>query len=211
MKKGSNYLFFKQLLRHSDNFSYFLADEETKEAGIVDVSYNADDLEEIIRTHAFVLKYIINTHGHADHVEGNLKLKDKFEAKIVGHKFTKTNIDLKVDDGDVLTIGKIPIKVIYTPGHTLDSICLLIEEKKLLTGDTLFVDECGRTDLPGGSAKSLYNSLFNKLLKLGGEVEVYPGHDYGPKPSSTIQEQKATNYVLQPRSLGDFVNFMNQT
>ncbi len=204
-------MFFEQLKRSGDNFSYVVADEETKEAAVIDASYNANDLEEIIRTHAFALKYIINTHGHTDHVEGNSKLKGKFEAKIVGYKFTKTNIDQKVDDGDVLFIGKIPIRVIHTPGHTLDSMCLLVEGKKLLTGDTLFVDECGRTDLPGGSAKSLYNSLFKKLLKLGDEVEVYPGHDYGPKPSSTILEQKTTNYVLQPRSLVEFVNFMNQT
>lgn len=203
-------LFFKQLQRHGDNFSYIIADKDMKEAAIVDASYNARELEKIITTHRLTLKYIVNTHGHADHVEGNSELKTLFGAKIVGYKLTKANIDLKVDDGEVLTIGKTTIKIIYTPGHTTDSICLLIDGKKLLTGDTLFVDECGRTDLPGGSAKSLYDSLFNKLLKLHGEVEVYPGHDYGPKQSSTMQEQKNTNYVLQPRSLGDFVDFMNQ-
>jgi hydroxyacylglutathione hydrolase len=203
-------LFFKQLQRHGDNFSYIIADEDTKETAVVDASYNADALENIIKTHNFTLKYIFNTHGHPDHSEGNSELKILFDAKIVGYKLTKANIDRKVDDGEVLTIGKTTIKVMYTPGHTEDSICLLIDDKKLLTGDTLFVDECGRTDLPGGSAKSLYDSLFNKLLKLGGEVEVYPGHNYGSKPSSTIKEQKNTNYVLQPRSLIDFVDFMNQ-
>jgi glyoxylase-like metal-dependent hydrolase (beta-lactamase superfamily II) len=100
------------------------------------------------------------------------------------------------------------IKVIYTPGHTPDSICLLVDNKKLLTGDTLFVGECGRTDLPGGNSESLYDSLFNKLLKLSDDVEVYPGHDYGLKPYSTIGEERRTNYVLQPRSLMEFVEFM---
>jgi glyoxylase-like metal-dependent hydrolase (beta-lactamase superfamily II) len=204
-------LFFKQLRRHGDNFSYIVADEERKEAAVVDTSYNADEIEKIIKTHALVLKYIINTHGHADHVKGNSELKTVFGfAKIVGYKETKANIDHEVDDGDLLTVGKITINVIHTPGHTSDSICLLVEGKKLLTGDTLFIDECGRTDLPGGNAKSLYDSLFSKLLKLGDEVEIYPGHDYGPKPYSTMQEQKTTNYVLQPRSLRDFVHFMNQ-
>jgi glyoxylase-like metal-dependent hydrolase (beta-lactamase superfamily II) len=108
----------------------------------------------------------------------------------------------------VLTVGKIQIKVIYTPGHTVDSICLLVDKKKLLTGDTLFVGECGRTDFGGGSSKSMYNSLFNKLMKLDDEVEVYPGHDYGAKPSSTIGEERKSNYTLQPRSLEDFIEFM---
>jgi hydroxyacylglutathione hydrolase len=202
-------LLFRQIKCNGDNFSYIVADEDLKEAVVVDASYNAVELKKIIKTYGFALKYIINTHGHTDHVGGNSELKAMFGAKIVGYKITKANIDLKVDDGDVLTIGKSTIKVIHTPGHTTDSICLLIDGNKLLTGDTLFVDECGRTDLPDGSAKSLYDSLFNKLSKLRGEVEVYPGHDYGPKPWSTIQEQKDTNYVLEPRSLRDFIDFMN--
>jgi len=83
-----------------------------------------------------------------------------------------------------------------------------VDNQKLLTGDTLFVGEGGRTDLPGGNSRSLYDSLFNKLLKLDDAVEVYPGHDYGPKPYSTIGEQRRTNYVLQPRSLAEFIAFM---
>jgi glyoxylase-like metal-dependent hydrolase (beta-lactamase superfamily II) len=102
------------------------------------------------------------------------------------------------------------IRVIHTPGHTPDSICLLVTDKLLLTGDTLFVGECGRTDLPGGNTRSMYDSLFNKLLKLGDEVEVYPGHDYGPRPSSTIGEEKRSNYTLQQRSLAEFIEFMRQ-
>ena len=100
-----------------------------------------------------------------------------------------------------MRVGEIPISVIYTPGHTADSICLLVDSTKLLTGDTLFVGECGRTDFPGGSSKSMYNSLFGKLLKLDDAVEVYPGHDYGATASSTIGQERKTNYTLQPRSL----------
>jgi glyoxylase-like metal-dependent hydrolase (beta-lactamase superfamily II) len=86
----------------------------------------------------------------------------------------------------------------------------LIDDKKLLTGDTLFVGECGRTDLLGGSSRNLYDSLFNKLLKLDDATEVFPGHDYGLKSSSTIGEEKKSNYVLQPRKVEDFIDFMNQ-
>ena len=124
--------------------------------------------------------------------------------------FPLIGADVKVDEGDVLRVGVVEIKVLYTPGHTIDGICLLVDGSKLLTGDTLFVGECGRTDLPGGSSKSLYDSLFNKLLKLGDDVEVYPGHDYGSKPDSTIGEERRTNYVLRPRSLDEFVEFMKQ-
>lgn len=87
---------------------------------------------------------------------------------------------------------------------------VLVDSKKLITGDTLFVGECGRVDLPGGSAEKLYDSLFNKLMQLDDSIEVYPGHDYGPKPSSTIGEQRQTNYVLQHRSLAEFEEFMSQ-
>jgi hydroxyacylglutathione hydrolase len=203
-------MFFEQIQRHSDNFSYLIADEATKEAAVVDSSYNADELIKIIKNEKFQLKYVINTHGHSDHTAGNTELVSIFEAKLVGHNRSKTPNDISVGEGDELHVGKICIRVIYTPGHTTDSICLLIDNQKLLTGDTLFVGECGRTDLPGGNSKSMYESLFSKLLNLSDDVEVYPGHDYGVKPSSTIGEEKKSNYTLQPRSLKDFLEFMNQ-
>jgi glyoxylase-like metal-dependent hydrolase (beta-lactamase superfamily II) len=203
-------MFFKQIQRHGDNFSYVIGDESTKEAAVADSSYNADEVAQTIKNLRLTLKYIINTHCHSDHTAGNAELQQAFGAKIVAHKQSKTNPDLKIDDGDVLEVGAIPIKVIYTPGHTIDSVCLLVNDEKLLTGDTLFVGECGRTDLPGGNAKSMYESLFNILLKINGEVEVYPGHDYGSTPSSTIAAEKRSNYTLKPRSLKEFIEFMSQ-
>lgn len=203
-------MFFKQIQRHGDNFSYIIADEATQEAAVVDSSYNTDEIINAIKTLKLHLKYVISTHGHSDHTAGNTELRSIFEAKLVAHKLSKSNYDIPVDDGDILNVGKINIKTIYTPGHTTDSICLLIDNQKLLAGDTLFVGECGRTDLPGGNSKSMYDSLFNKLLKLNDNVEVYPGHDYGLKPSSTIGEEKKSNYTLQPRSLKDFLEFTSQ-
>ena len=203
-------MFFKQIQRHGDNFSYIIADENTKEAAVVDSSYNASEIIKTIQTNDFTLKYIINTHGHSDHTGGNNELKSFFGAKIVGHSQSKANHDMSIRDGDTLTVGKIAIKVIYTPGHTNDGICLLVDNKKLLTGDTLFVGECGRTDLSGGSVKSMYDSLFNKVLKLDESIQVYPGHDYGKKPFSTIGDERKSNYTLQPRSLSDFIEFMKE-
>ena len=203
-------MFFKQVQQHGDNFSYIIADEGTKEAAVVDSSYNADEIIKIIKKEDFHLKYIINTHGHSDHTAGNTELTNIFGGKLVAHKLTQMPHDISVDEGDIIKIGKISIRVLYTPGHTVDSICLLLDDQKLLTGDTLFVGECGRTDFPGGSSTSMYESLFGKITKLDDKVGVYPGHDYGAVPTSTIGQEKKTNYVLKPRSLHEFMEFMSQ-
>ena len=198
---------FRQIKCRGDNFSYVIVDETTKEAAIVDPSFNADALIQFARDQKLKVKYVIDTHSHIDHTAGNNALKQSLHAKIVAHKVADISKDIGVSDGDVIRIGSIPIKVIFTPGHTPDSICLLFD-RKVLTGDTLFIGECGRTDLLGGSIEDMYNSLFGKLIKLDDDIEVYPGHDYGSAPSSTIGLQKKTNYTLQPRTLEEFREFM---
>ncbi len=203
-------MFFRQVQHSGDNFSYIIGDEASQEAAVVDPSYNATELIRIIQANSFTLKYIINTHGHSDHTADNKKLRLALGGQIVAHTLSRMGVDMKVEAGEVLKVGNVSIKVLHTPGHTPDSICLLVDSKKLITGDTLFVGECGRVDLPGGSAEKLYDSLFNKLMQLDDSIEVYPGHDYGPKPSSTIGEQRQTNYVLQHRSLAEFEEFMSQ-
>jgi hydroxyacylglutathione hydrolase len=201
-------MFFKQIQRHGDNFSYVIADERSREAVVVDPSYNAGEISSVIKAGNLRLKYVIDTHGHSDHTAGNEELRSTFKALIVAHKISRVDMDAAVDDGDILRIGTLQIKIIHTPGHSADSICLLVDSQKLLTGDTLFVGECGRTDLPGGNSKSMYNSLFNKIAKLDDSIEVYPGHDYGSKSFSTIGEEKRENYTLKPRSLAEFIEFM---
>jgi hydroxyacylglutathione hydrolase len=201
-------MFFRQVQQHGDNFSYIIADESTRETIVVDSSYNAGEIIRVLKAENLKLKYLINTHSHSDHTAGNQELRSIFDAKIIAHKLSRIDADVVVNDGDTINIGNIPVKVIYTPGHTSDSICLLVDNKKLLTGDTLFVGECGRTDMPGGNSRSLYNSLFHKLLKLSDDVQVYPGHDYGLKPSSTIGSERQSNYALEPRSIDEFVEFM---
>lgn len=200
-------MFFKQIKHHGDNFSYIIADEAAKEAAVVDPSFNTGAIKQLLKNHNFNVKYIINTHGHSDHTAGNENIKSSFGSKVVAHKFAKVNKDISVNDGDILMLGKIAINVIHTSGHTHDSICLLVDDK-LLTGDTLFVGECGRTDLPGGSSEDMYYSLFHKLMKLDDNVEVYPGHDYGLHPHSTIGLEKRTNYTLEKRTLEEFIEFM---
>ena len=202
------FMFFRQVKNLGDNFSYIVADDDSREAAVVDSSYNADEIAVILKSKNFKLKYIINTHGHSDHTAGNAELRAEFGGQTVANESSKPTPDVAVADGEIIVIGVIRIKVIHTPGHTQDSICLLVDDKLLLTGDTLFVGECGRTDLPGGDSTSMYDSLFNKVLMLEDNVKVYPGHDYGSKPYSTIGEERVSNYTLKPRSLGEFVSFM---
>lgn len=192
---------------NGDNFSYVVGDEATKEVVVVDPSFSAEQLIRFAERRRFKVKYVVDTHSHHDHTAGNGMIAVRFGAKIIVHRSAGVEKDIPVDDEDAITVGKVKIQVIHTPGHTPDSICLLLDGK-VLTGDTLFVGECGRTDMPGGSAKDLYHSLFDKLMKLGDDVEVYPGHDYGARPYSTIGLERRTNYVLKERTLDEFIEFM---
>ena len=203
-------MFFRQVKQYGDNFSYIVGDEASKEAAVIDPSFNADEILAQVKDHGYRVKYVINTHHHSDHTAGNEEVMNASHAKLVAHRLSSVHKDVSVIDEELIKIGKTTIKVIHTPGHTPDSICLLIDGKLLLTGDTLFVGECGRTDLPGGNPESMYDSLFHKLMKLDDKVEVYPGHDYGLKPHSTIGDEKKTNYVLETRTAEEFVEFMKQ-
>jgi glyoxylase-like metal-dependent hydrolase (beta-lactamase superfamily II) len=191
------------------NFAYIIGDETTKEAAVVDPGHGVDKILQQIRQLNVNVKYIVNTHSHGDHTSGNAELKEKTQAKIVAHAKSPRPKDIAVKDQDTLQLGKLSVKVIHTPGHTPDGICLLVDNK-LITGDTLFVGECGRTDLEGSSSEDMYHSLFDKILTLDDGIEVYPGHDYGKKPSSTIGYERKTNYTLERRTLEEFVEFMSE-
>jgi glyoxylase-like metal-dependent hydrolase (beta-lactamase superfamily II) len=202
-------VFFRQLKHRGDNFSYIVANNVSKEAAVVDPSFNADAIIQVARDEGLNVKYIFNTHSHMDHTAGNNDIKSAFGSKVVAHKLASVSKDIGVVDGDSLRLGKLLIRVIHTPGHSPDGICLLAENK-LITGDTLFVGECGRTDLLGGSAKNMYHSLFDKLMKLDDDIEVYPGHDYGSTSHSTIGVERKTNYTLAKRTLDEFIEFMKE-
>jgi hydroxyacylglutathione hydrolase len=202
-------MLFKQIKSSGDNFSYVVADEKTGEAAVVDPSFNADEIIRLATVHNLNIRYVINTHSHRDHTAGNQEIKSHFGAKIVAYKSSTTAKDISVADGDTIKLGNVVIQVLQTPGHTPDSICLLVEGK-LLTGDTLFVGECGRTDLRNGNSKDMYASLLGKLMKLDDRTEVYPGHDYGSSPHSTIGKERSSNYTLKKRSLDEFVEFMKE-
>jgi glyoxylase-like metal-dependent hydrolase (beta-lactamase superfamily II) len=131
------------------------------------------------------------------------------KSKILQHDSSTLKNDMRVSDGTKITFGKSELTVMHTPGHSKDSICL-IGDGKIFSGDTLFVGNCGRIDLPGGSAKELYHSLFDTLYKLDDNLMLYPGHNYGSSPNSTIGKEKKTNFVLQPRTELEFLDFMGR-
>jgi len=189
------------------NFTYIIGDEKTRAAAVVDPSWDLEKVLDMLKVNDLKLQYIINTHTHFDHVLGNEQLAGLTGTKIIMHKNSTLDKDITVEDGSTIQVGSLNIKVIHTPGHSKDSICLLIEDK-LFTGDTLFVGSCGRIDLPGGNASELYDSLFGKLAKLDERMKIYPGHDYGSQSTSTIGDEKKTNYVLKPRTREEFMLFM---
>ena len=190
------------------NFTYLIIDNEDKETAIIDPSWDLEKIFEIIKKNESEIKYIINTHSHYDHILGNDQIVAITKCKVIQHKNSKEKHDISVNDGDEFKVGKTLIKVLFTPGQSKDSICLIVDSKIIITGDTLFVGNCGRTDLPGGDPEEMYNSLFEKILKLDNHLVVYPGHHYGYKPTSTIEEEKKNNYVLFPRSKEQFIKFM---
>ena len=193
-----------------ENFSYIIGDDKTHLGVIIDPGFDTEKILNKAVQMKLTIKYLIDTHEHPDHISGNMDLSEKTGAKIVAHKDAKIKKDLAVKDEEIISVGETNIKVLHTPGHSPGSICLLVDNK-LITGDTLFVGECGRIDLPGGNAEDLYHSFFDKILKISDNVEIYPGHDYGLKPFSSIGFERKYNYVLRPRTKEEFVRFMKNS
>jgi hydroxyacylglutathione hydrolase len=200
------------LVGHMQVFCYLVYDEDTMEGILIDPAGDEDKLAAHLAQKGVKLAYIVNTHGHADHTCGNDRLKNATGAKVVMHATDDTfyqmpanqnfarmmglappgPADVRIEDGGELVFGKVKAKFIQTPGHTKGSCCILIDSN-LFTGDTLFVGAVGRTDLPGGSFDELIQSLKMLVSTLPPETVVWPGHDYGDRPSSTIGREAKTN------------------
>ncbi|MFB5635023.1 MAG: MBL fold metallo-hydrolase [Nitrosopumilus sp.] len=189
------------------NFSYIVEDEDTGESIIIDPSWDLIELEMIIKKNNLKIKYIVNTHHHFDHTLGNEAMAESTKAPIIQHENSELKHDISVKDGDFIEFGNSKLKVLHTPGHSQDSICL-IGDGKIFSGDTLFVGNCGRIDLPGGSAKDLYHSLFDILYNLDENLVMYSGHNYGTSEISTLGQEKITNHVMQKRTEQQFLDMM---
>ncbi len=198
-------MIFEQIRAGGDrNFSYVIADGKSHDAAIVDPGESPDQEVKVLKDNCLNLKYIINTHGHYDHTGGNAALKSRTGALVAAHALSSVDYDIGLADGDTLSIGGVTLEIIHTPGHTHDSICILAESE-LVTGDTLFVGKVGGTGF-GKDARDEYDSLHEKLMTLPPETRVWPGHDYGVRPSSTIDSELKTNPFLLRDSFDSFAD-----
>ena len=193
-------------------YCYIVACPRTKEALVIDPAGDEDKIVRRINNKGYHLKYIVNTHGHGDHTCGNARVQELTGAKIIMHKLDdqlfntaeghamsrqwgfapSPPVDIQVKDGDKIEVGDVSLEVIHTPGHSPGGMCLL-GEGHVFTGDTLFVGGIGRTDLPGASMSEFMRSVKERLLTLPEDTVVWPGHNYGFTPSSTIGNEKRTN------------------
>jgi glyoxylase-like metal-dependent hydrolase (beta-lactamase superfamily II) len=196
-------------------FCYILGCEETHKGLLIDPAGDEERILETAQALGLIVESVVNTHGHPDHSCGNLKIKDRTGAKIYMHVeddrmfnspdggsmavqmgFTPSPpADVLLEDGDTIPFGRHKLTVLHTPGHSPGGICLHVENN-LFTGDTLFVGAVGRTDLPGGSLEIMLNSIREKILSLPDDTIIWPGHNYGGSPTSTIAQEKRHNIYI---------------
>lgn len=188
------------------NFVYVLVDEASREAMVVDSGWEIGPIETAVRNSGAKVKFVVATHEHFDHVSTISELASKLGAKIVAHENSPLECDLRVREGDELKLGTKGIRVLFTPGHTEDSICLY-DGKNVFTGDTLFVGTIGRFDRE--RAEAMYTSLHEVILKLPPSTIMYPGHDYGEVPWRTLGEEKEANPFLTMRDFRSFLSLFS--
>ena len=189
--------------------SYLVGCADTCAAALIDPEAGQVDRYVALAAHdGLRVRYVIDTHTHADHFSASKLLARQFGAPVVMHRASAAPVvDMKVDDGDMLVVGKLRLAVMYTPGHTRDSMSLVAEDR-VFTGDTLLIGGTGRTDLPTGDSGALYDSLFGKLLKLDPALQVYPAHEYKGRSHSTIGDEIANNPRLQVKDKAAFIAMM---
>ncbi|WIM87491.1 MBL fold metallo-hydrolase [Candidatus Mycobacterium wuenschmannii] len=230
-------LYFRQLLSGRDfakgdgiaqqmrNFAYLIGDRRSGDCVVVDPAYAAGDLVDTLEADGMHLSGVLVTHHHPDHVGGSMM---GFELKGLAELLERVNVPVHVnseealfvsritgipmsdltshDNGDKVSVGDIDIELLHTPGHTPGSQCFLLDGR-LVAGDTLFLEGCGRTDFPGGDSDEIYRSL-QKLAQLSGDPTVFPGHWYSAEPSASLSEVKRSNYVYRVANLDQWRTLM---
>ena len=208
------------------NFVYLIGDPETHKAAVVDPAWDVGAILKFAQGEGYEIEKILITHYHQDHlgghmmghnVEGAANLLELIKAKVYTNKNESEGVKrvaglsdsdlVKVEAGDVVKVGNVEIKFLHTPGHTPGSQCFLVSGN-LISGDTLFVNSCGRVDLPGSDPAAMYHSLNHTLRNLDDSTVVYPGHAYSSEPSTTIGDQKLHNMYMRFPTLDDFLDAM---
>jgi glyoxylase-like metal-dependent hydrolase (beta-lactamase superfamily II) len=224
MENMKNRLYFKQIeIGPMQNYVYLIGSTETRKVAVVDAAWEIDTILKIAKQDEMEITHAFVTHTHPDHVGGGFAgmeiagvtdLLEKCKAKVVVHKaeaeFLKGLLPsdlIKTDNGDKINVGGIEIQLMHTPGHTPGSQCFLVDGR-VVSGDTMFIDACGRVDFPGGNPEQMYYSLTQKLMALPDETILFPGHNYAALKQATIGEQKKTNPYLRFSSLKQFLAAM---
>lgn len=189
--------------------SYLIGCGETCAAAVIDPEVcQLNRYQALAAQHGVRIRYVIDTHTHADHFSGSKQLGQLLGVPVVAHASSPSPYaTMKVDEGDVIKVGNLRLAVLHTPGHTRDSMSLVMSDR-VFTGDALLIGATGRTDLPSGDPEALYDSLFNKLLKLDPNLRIYPAHDYKGHTCSTLEEEKRSNPRLQKADREEFVAMM---
>ncbi len=218
----SGTIYLKQMeLGPMQNFVYLVGDPATRQCVVVDPAWEIDTILQTAAVDDMTIVGALITHTHQDHVGGHLfgtnipgveELLEKVKAKVYVHKAEREFLKgfgsdlVKVDNNDTLQVGRLGLTFVHTPGHTPGSQCFLVDGR-LISGDTLFIGSCGRTDLPGSDPTEMYYSLTQRLYKLPDETVLFPGHNYGG-PSSTLGDEKRGNPFMRFASLGEFLRVM---
>lgn len=224
-------LYFRQLLSGRDfarsdplarqmvNFCYLIGDRESNEAVVVDPAYDVAGLLDVLAEDGMQLTGVLVTHAHPDHVGGSMMgYSIEGLADLLGHRSVPVHVQrdealwvsratgvgeselVEHSSGDIVEVGSIPIELVHTPGHTPGSQCFGVAGR-LVSGDTLFLEGCGRTDLPGGDPEEMYESLTTRLARFEDDTILFPGHFYAAEPSASLGDTRHYNYVFKPRTV----------
>ncbi len=180
--------FEQHLIGQLRNFGYLIGDPATKTAAVIDPSFDARILQRAAANNGYAIEIIFNTHHHPDHVFDNERLADETGAKVAAHRLSLVRKDITLEDGQIVPVGGLKVKVVHTPGHSPGSVSFWWDGL-LWVGDVLFAGSIGRTDLPGGSFETLAASIRGRLFPLGDDMRVLPGHG----PETTIGIERRTN------------------
>ena len=221
---GRDYAVTDQIAQQMVNFTYLIGDRSTGECLVVDPAYDIDGILAAARADDMEITGALVTHYHADHCGGNMM---GFQIEGVDALIERTGVPIHIQadelpwirkttgltesefrvhgSGDVVMVGEVPVELVHTPGHTPGSQCFFVHNS-LISGDTLFLDGCGRTDLPGGDAEELYYSLTQRLARVPDSATLFPGHRYSPQPSASLADTRAHNFVFRPKTAEQFLS-----
>ena len=201
---------FFQELNNTECKSYLIADVEAGEAAIIDpIDSKIDRYLAVLAYHQLTLKFVADTHTHADHRSACTAMRRLTRCDVMMHELSpQPSVDKRYTDGDELSVGEIKIKVLHTPGHTPDSVSFYVNEDRILTGDLILIQGTGRSDFADGDAGQQFDSIINKIFTLPDETRLFPGHDYRGNTESTVGQEKLTNPRISGKTREQYIEVM---